>query len=106
MNASGRAVQAAKNFYKLENSDITVIHDDIDIPFGEIRRKDSGTGKTGHKGIRSVDDYIGTDYNRIRIGIHNELADLVESEKFVLANFTKEEFAWLNEHSADILNIE
>jgi len=91
MNLSGQTVQAVKQFYKIENKDITVIHDEVDLPFGEIRQK-TGGGSAGHNGIESVTSYIGDDYNRIRIGIRNELSELVETDKFVLSNFSKDEF--------------
>jgi len=101
MNNSGQAVQAVKIFYKVENEDITVVHDELDLPFGEIRKK-SGGGSAGHKGIESVAQYIGDDYYRIRIGIDNELAGLVEADRFVLSNFSKEEYEKLDELAKEV----
>lgn len=96
MNLSGQAVQLVKNFYKLETSDITVIHDEVDLPFGVVKDKQGG-GTAGHNGLNSVTSNIGPDYNRIRIGIRNELTDLVDTSKFVLANFQKEELQFLKQ---------
>jgi len=104
MNHSGQAVQAVKNFYKVVNKDITVIHDELDLPFGEIRQK-TGGGSAGHNGIESVTEYIGDDYNRIRIGIRNELTELVEAEKFVLSNFSKEEYEELGKVANEIVEM-
>ncbi len=68
MNESGRAVQAAMQFYKLEPGDVTVIHDEIDLPLGKVKVKRGG-GAGGHNGIRSIDAHIGPDYRRIRLGV-------------------------------------
>lgn len=96
MNISGEAVQAVKSFYKLENKDITVIHDDVDIPFGEVREKVGG-GTAGHNGLESIVEQIGDDFRRLRIGVKNPLLDLVDTSKFVLANFTPNEVKKLDE---------
>ncbi len=69
MNRSGKAVKSILDTLNLFPTDIIVIHDDIDIPLGKIKKKVRG-GDAGHKGIRSVIEYIGTDnFSRIRIGV-------------------------------------
>ncbi|MBI5182860.1 MAG: aminoacyl-tRNA hydrolase [Nitrospinae bacterium] len=69
MNRSGKAVKSILDTLNLLSRDIIVIHDDIDIPLGKIKKKFKG-GDAGHKGIRSIIEYIGTgDFFRIRIGI-------------------------------------
>ncbi|HVO04412.1 MAG TPA: aminoacyl-tRNA hydrolase, partial [Candidatus Cybelea sp.] len=68
MNDSGRAVQAALQFYKLQPEDVIVIYDEIDLPLGKVRVKRNG-GAGGHNGIRSIDAHIGPDYWRVRIGV-------------------------------------
>jgi len=68
MNLSGKSVQAVKQFYKIDNSDIVVIHDDIDIPFGAVRYKVGG-GHGGHNGLKSIDASIGREYIRVRVGV-------------------------------------
>jgi PTH1 family peptidyl-tRNA hydrolase len=69
MNASGRAVYAAVNFYKISTSDVLVVHDEIDLPTGAMQVKFGG-GSAGHKGIDSVIGHLGgSDFIRIRIGV-------------------------------------
>jgi PTH1 family peptidyl-tRNA hydrolase len=89
MNLSGRSVAEAVRFHKLEPADIIVIHDELDIPFGQIKCKTDG-GHGGHNGLRSLHQELGGGgYNRLRIGIgrpdHANMAD------YVLTNFAKEE---------------
>jgi PTH1 family peptidyl-tRNA hydrolase len=68
MNDSGRSVQAACTFYKLKPAELIVAHDELDLPFGELRLKKGG-GDGGNRGIRSVTAALGPDYVRIRLGI-------------------------------------
>ena len=71
MNLSGRSVGPLFSFYKLEPSDLIVIHDDLDLQPLTIRIK-TGGGTGGHNGLKSVDENLGNDktgYHRIRIGI-------------------------------------
>jgi PTH1 family peptidyl-tRNA hydrolase len=91
MNDSGRAVQAALQFFKLQPSDVIVIYDEIDLPLGKVRVKRGG-GAGGHNGIRSIDAHIGTDTWRVRLGVdHPGRKELVKS--YVLMDFFKEEHA-------------
>ena len=89
MNLSGESVSAVKNFYKIENDDIIVIHDDLDLKLGALKFKKGG-GAGGHNGLKSLDSHIGNDYYRIRIGIGRpEEKDKVVD--FVLGKFREEE---------------
>ncbi len=90
MNLSGAAVQAVENFYKINPTDIVVIHDELDIPFGQIRTR-LGGGSAGHKGVESVSERIGPDYYRIRIGIGSEQSAKIDSANFVLDKFNPDE---------------
>ena len=89
MNNSGMAVQAIKEYYKLEIEDIIVIHDDIDLPFGTVKFKIGG-GHGGHNGLRSIDAHIGKEYIRVRIGV-GKPHDKADVANYVLNNFSKEE---------------
>lgn len=89
MNDSGRAVQAAAAFYKIEPTDIFVIHDELDLDFGRIRMKKGG-GDAGHNGLRSITAAMGADYWRLRFGIgHPGLKHLVAD--YALTNFSSDE---------------
>lgn len=90
MNNSGEAVRALKDFYKLKNTDIIVVHDELDLPFGTIKQKQGG-GSAGNNGIKSLISHIGDDFNRVRVGIKNEQLDTIDSADFVLAKFNSEE---------------
>jgi peptidyl-tRNA hydrolase, PTH1 family len=69
MNESGQSVRAAVTFYKVALGDLLVIHDELDLPFGQIRLKPGG-GDAGNRGIRSISAHLGTgDYPRLRLGI-------------------------------------
>jgi len=90
MNLSGEAVQATGHFYKIVPSHILVIHDEIDIPFGQIRLRVGGSA-AGHNGIKSVTNAIGEDYGRVRIGIGPKNPPQIDSADFVLQKFSIEE---------------
>ena len=93
MNESGRAVAEAAHFYKLSLNDITVFHDEIDLPPGKVRVKVGG-GVAGHNGLRSISAHIGNDYRRVRIGVgHPGDKDLVQH--YVLSDFAKSDRAWV-----------
>jgi peptidyl-tRNA hydrolase, PTH1 family len=69
MNLSGGPVAALAAFYKLPADRVVVVHDELDVPFGEVRLK-LGGGDNGHNGLRSITAALGTrDYYRVRFGI-------------------------------------
>jgi peptidyl-tRNA hydrolase, PTH1 family len=93
MNESGRAVAEAAQFLKLPAGDVSVFHDEIELPPGKIRVKVGG-GIAGHNGLRSITEHIGNDYRRVRIGVgHPGEKDLVEH--YVLSDFAKSERPWV-----------
>ncbi|HTZ02204.1 MAG TPA: aminoacyl-tRNA hydrolase [Xanthobacteraceae bacterium] len=94
MNESGRAVAAAAHFYKLPLADITVFHDEIDLPPAKLRVKIGG-GIAGHNGLRSISEHVGNDYRRVRIGVgHPGNKDMVQH--YVLSDFAKSERGWVD----------
>jgi len=94
MNLSGESVGAVANFYKIDNDDIIVIHDDLALKLGALRFKRGG-GHGGHNGLKSIDSHIGNDYHRIRIGIDRpEDKSLVVD--YVLGKFKDEELEKLS----------
>ena len=91
MNLSGESVRQALNFFKLEISDLIVIHDDVDVDLGKIKTTRSSRA-AGNNGIKSIIEQLGTqDFFRIRVGIRTEEKDKIPTEKFVLARFQKDE---------------
>ena len=95
MNLSGEAVQRVSQFYKVPSTNILVIHDELDIPFGQIRLRIGG-GSAGHNGIRSVTQAIGDEYGRVRIGIGPKRPEQIDSADFVLQKFAKAEQSQLD----------
>ena len=94
MNLSGHPIQEIVNFYKIKLDNVFVVHDDLDLDIGKIKIKQGG-GNGGHNGLSSIDDCLGKNYNRIRIGInHPGNKNLVSN--YVLNNFTKDEKDLIN----------
>lgn len=104
MNLSGEAVRAAINFYKISPADIVILHDELDIDFGQIRIRRGGS-PAGHNGIKSVSQHIGEDYGRIRIGIGPKRPARIKSEDFVLKKFDAEEQAQLPNLTREVIAI-
>ena len=94
MNNSGQSVGEAARYYRVDQADIVVFHDELDLAPGRCRFK-SGGGHAGHNGLRSVHRHVGDDYCRVRIGIgHPGQRHLVTP--FVLGNFAKADADWLD----------
>lgn len=90
MNLSGEAVRATLDFYKVPPQQVLVIHDELDIPFGQIRTR-MGGGSAGHNGIKSVSQHLGDNYGRVRIGVGPKEPEQIDSADFVLAKFSTEQ---------------
>tara|TARA_B100000575_G_scaffold207868_1_gene169172 strand:- start:2974 stop:3531 length:558 start_codon:yes stop_codon:yes gene_type:complete len=89
MNLSGKSVSETINFYKLKSENVFVFHDDLDLKLAKIKIKKGG-GNGGHNGLSSIDNYIGKEYFRIRIGIDHP-GNKNQVSKYVLSNFLKGE---------------
>ena len=95
MNDSGRSVAEATRFYKLDAAAVTAFHDELDLDPFRIKVK-TGGGHAGHNGLRSIDQHLGPDFRRVRIGIgHPGHKDRVTSH--VLGNYAKSEMDDLSE---------
>jgi peptidyl-tRNA hydrolase, PTH1 family len=96
MNRSGESVRAATVFYKFAPSQILVVHDELDLNFGQVRLKFGG-GDAGHNGLRSMTAELGSsDYGRVRMGIGRPAADFSGTvADYVLRGFASEELAIL-----------
>lgn len=98
MNASGRSVRALLSFFKLGPSQIVVVHDELDVPFGQVRLK-LGGGEAGHNGLKSLSQELGTrDYCRLRVGIGRPSQEFVgQVADYVLQAFPPAEEALLGD---------
>lgn len=67
VNLSGGPVRAAMDFYKVPIGNVVVVHDELEVPFGKVRIKRGG-GHGGHNGLRDLNQHLGTDYPRVRVG--------------------------------------
>ena len=92
MNESGRQVGPLAKFYSVAAEDVIVVHDELDIEFGQIRLKQGG-GEGGHNGLRSLVNALGTkNFHRVRIGIGRP-PGRKDPAAFVLENFSAAERA-------------
>lgn len=104
MNESGQAVQAAANFYKIIADNVVVLHDELDIDFGQIRLRVGGSS-AGHNGIKSVTKHIGEGYGRVRIGVGPKKPASIKAEDFVLQKFSAEQQKELPNMRREVLAI-
>ena len=95
MNNSGLALREIKDFYNININNIYVIHDEIDLDQGCVKVKNGG-GHNGHNGLKSIDNQIGKNYNRIRVGVSRP-SKIYEKNvdenisNWVLSDFTSDE---------------
>ena len=100
MNESGRAVGEALRYHKLGIEALTVFHDELDLAPFKVKVK-TGGGTAGHNGLRSIDQHLGPDFRRIRLGIgHPGHKDRVTG--YVLGNYAKPEFEDLTDMLAAV----
>lgn len=94
MNLSGDPVQALMAFYKIEQQNLVVLHDEVDFPFGVLKiQKERGHG--GHNGIRDIHEKLGDNkYFRIKMGIGRPDGKM-DMSSHVLGNFNKEQLSLL-----------
>ncbi len=107
MNNSGMAVSLLASYYKIDPSDIWIVHDELDLPFGTMKIRNGGAA-AGHHGVESVLEKLGTDkFWRFRLGIggeghHSHIKDngdgqtvsklnMKDVDDFVLGNFIGQE---------------
>lgn len=89
MNLSGQPIGEVMRFYKLPLSALIIAHDELDVAPGKLKVKIGGSAG-GHNGLKSIDQHVGQDYLRIRLGIgHPGHRDQVTP--YVLSDFSKED---------------
>jgi peptidyl-tRNA hydrolase, PTH1 family len=107
MNLSGESVQPLMKFYNLEMRDLLVVHDEVDVPFGQMRFQ-MKRGHGGHNGIRNIHQMLGSDdYARLRLGVGRppvfvddsgeKTRAVMEVHEWVLNNFSKAELGAMAE---------
>ena len=100
MNNSGICIREVIEYFKINLEDIIVFHDDLDVEFGKIKTKFSGSS-AGHNGIASIDKFIGKDYSRVRVGI-GKPKNNIEVADYVLQNFDEDEIIRIEKISKNI----
>lgn len=96
MNLSGEAIISAMTFFKVPLENILIIYDDVDLPLGKIRIRDTGSNG-GHNGLKSIEQNIGNrNYKRIRIGIGLPKFS-GQMIRHVLGDFSKDDLSFLND---------
>lgn len=106
MNHSGEALRLITQYFEVTPSDLVVIHDELDVPYGQIRTKIGGSS-AGHNGLKSVVEHLGAEFGRVRIGIGPKpikidsadfvLGKLAETERKHLASLKREAASLLEE---------
>ena len=89
MNQSGRSIGEALRFYKLDTDALTVFHDELDLAPFKVKVKQGG-GHAGHNGLRSIDQHLGAEFRRVRIGIGHP-GHKARVNGHVLGNYAKAE---------------
>ncbi len=103
MNLSGGPTQQLRDFFKVEMARVVVVHDELDLPFGEVRVKVGG-GHAGHNGLRDLIARVGADFVRVRVGIGRPPAGW-EVADFVLARWSTEEASQVVDLVDDAANL-
>lgn len=95
-NETGRSLAAIKQFYKLTDDDILVVHDELALPFGTLRIRQGGSD-AGNNGIKSINAHGGDFTWRLRVGVSTQLREYADDIDFVLGRFSRDEQTILNE---------
>ncbi len=107
MNTSGGPVAALAHYFGVTADQVVAVHDDLDIPFGEVRLKRGG-GEGGHNGLRDMSKALGTkDYLRVRVGIGRPPGRM-DAADYVLRDFAaaeRKDLGWLVDAAADAVEL-
>ncbi|NMM16950.1 MAG: aminoacyl-tRNA hydrolase [Cellulomonas sp.] len=107
MNVSGGPVAALVQYHDVPAERVVMVHDDLDIPFGDIKLKVGG-GEGGHNGLRDTTKALGTkDYVRVRVGVGRPPGRM-EAADYVLRDFSvaeRKDLAWLVDAAADAVEM-
>jgi len=107
MNTSGGPVAGLAQYFGIDPDHVVVVHDEVDIPFGDIKLK-AGGGEGGHNGLRDITKALGTrDYVRVRTGVGRPPGRM-DTADFVLKNFSgaeAKELPFLLDDAADAVEM-
>jgi len=107
MNESGGPVAGLAQFYRADVENVVAVHDELDIPYGELRLKRGG-GEGGHNGLRSITRSLGSkEYVRVRVGIGRPPGRM-DAADYVLRNFggaERKDLGVLLEQAADAVEL-
>jgi PTH1 family peptidyl-tRNA hydrolase len=95
MNKSGNAVGPLANYYKIDPSAVLVVYDELDLPLGTLRLRETG-GSGGHNGMKSIIQHLGNDFPRLRLGIGRPPGRMPPAA-YVLQDFGSDEQAVVDE---------
>lgn len=104
MNLSGKSIAAIANFYKIPTDNIIIVHDELDLPLGQIKYKFSG-GTAGHNGLKSINSMIGPAYHRLRVGIGRPAQQERAIADYVLGKFSASEYDIIQNNIISLMNI-
>lgn len=100
MNSSGSSIVKILNYFKISADNLVVIHDDVDLVFGDIKYK-KGSGAAGHHGVEDTKEKLNTlDFWRVRVGIGRPQDNKFRVEDYVLTQFSNEEYLTLTKEIA------
>lgn len=103
MNDSGLSVSKAIKFFKIDLDNLVVVHDDVDLPFGETKFK-KGSGTAGHHGVADIIEKLGNiDFWRFRVGVGRPENSKFDVHGYVLGDFSDEELSMLKNNIFKIL---
>jgi PTH1 family peptidyl-tRNA hydrolase len=101
MNLSGAAVQEAMNYYRIDVADLLVVHDEVDLPFGQLKMQ-MNRGHGGNNGVRSIHEILGhPNYARLRLGVGRSTNPNMSTADHVLQSFSNEEQDGLGDFIAE-----
>lgn len=103
MNLSGEVVFSFAKYFNISVSDILVVSDDLDLPFGKIRLRKFGSSG-GHNGLKNIESFLNSnEFKRFRIGISNDKS--IDGKDYVLSSFSKDELCFLDERLPVFVNV-
>ena len=103
INLSGEVIKRYIDFFKINISDVLIIHDDLDLEVGMYRLRQSGRS-AGHNGLKNIEKCLGTqEYKRLKSGISNNKS--IDTKDYVLGKISSDDLLKINDVSKVVNNI-